>query len=136
MPHPPADRAAILREAAALLDQRATALDAFSSSDGREEARAVRELADVANELRRLADEAQPVQHAPGKAILCPGCRDKGRAVCLADEAQQPAPADADSLATILRIVADWHHGSEGGDVLIEELAQAGFRLPAAEVTP
>ncbi|MFF0588486.1 hypothetical protein ACFYWD_21215 [Streptomyces sp. NPDC003781] len=50
-------RAAALREAIALLDQRASSIDAFASSDFGEEARAVRELTDVANELRRAADE-------------------------------------------------------------------------------
>ncbi|MEU1122156.1 hypothetical protein ABZ371_00850 [Streptomyces sp. NPDC005899] len=59
----PADRVAVLREAASVLDRRATGIDAFSSSDFGEEARAVRELANAANELRRLADEAQ--QPAP-----------------------------------------------------------------------
>ncbi|WP_322501791.1 hypothetical protein TR631_33715 [Streptomyces rochei] len=52
-----ADQAAVLREAAAVLDRRASGIDAFSSSDFGEEARAVRELADAANELRRVADE-------------------------------------------------------------------------------
>jgi hypothetical protein len=52
-------RAAALLEAASLLDQRATGIDAFASSDYGEEARAVRELADAANALRRLAGEAQ-----------------------------------------------------------------------------
>ncbi|NJA56681.1 hypothetical protein [Streptomyces sp. NEAU-H3] len=51
---PPADRAAVLREAADLLDLRASSLDALLGG----EARAVRELAGVANELRRMADEA------------------------------------------------------------------------------
>lgn len=53
----PADRPAVLGEAAAVLDRRASGIDAFSSSDFGEEARAVRELADAARELRRMADE-------------------------------------------------------------------------------
>ncbi|MFA0844391.1 hypothetical protein [Streptomyces rochei] len=43
---------------------------------------------------RRMADEtattetqAHPVQHAPGKAIRCPDCRDKGYTVCLDEPA-------------------------------------------------
>jgi hypothetical protein len=58
----PTDRATALREAAAVLDQRASGIDALSSSDFDEEARAVRELADAANELRRMADEAHPAE--------------------------------------------------------------------------
>src|SRR5690606_5828425 len=43
---PTTDRAAVLREAAALLHQRASSIDALSSSDFGEEARAVGELAE------------------------------------------------------------------------------------------
>jgi hypothetical protein len=47
--------------------------------------------------LRRMAAESapaaapQPVRHAPGKAILCPDCRDKGHSACVG--AEQPAAA-------------------------------------------
>ncbi|MFE7727454.1 hypothetical protein ACFU5D_16865 [Streptomyces anthocyanicus] len=64
-------RAAALREAIALLDQRASSIDAFSSSDFGEEARAVRELTDVANELRRVADETAATET---QARDCPAC--------------------------------------------------------------
>ena len=64
---PPADRAAVLREAAALVDQRASSIDALSSSDFGEEARAVRELAEAAETLRRMADEnpSTPSEQCP-----------------------------------------------------------------------
>jgi hypothetical protein len=42
------------------------------------------------------AGTPRPVQHAPGKAILCPSCRDKGHSVCMAEQAaavQQPEEA-------------------------------------------
>jgi len=52
-----AARAASLQEAAALLHQRASSIDALSSSDFGEEARAVGELAEAAETLRRMADE-------------------------------------------------------------------------------
>jgi hypothetical protein len=58
----PADRATVLREAIAVLDQRASNIDALSSSDFGEEARAVRELAEAANDLRRMAGEAQQTE--------------------------------------------------------------------------
>lgn len=88
------DRAAALREAAAIIDQRASAIDAFSSSDFGEEARAVRELAAVANDFRRMADEAQQ----PDTIGLCGACGDPReghhhgyeRTPHAADEAQQP----------------------------------------------
>jgi hypothetical protein len=35
-----------------------------------------------------------PVQHAPGKAVLCPDCRAKGHTICMPDE--QSAAADTD----------------------------------------
>lgn len=54
-----ADRIAGWRDAAKLLDQRASGIDALSSSDFGEEAYAVRELAAAANELRHMADEAE-----------------------------------------------------------------------------
>jgi hypothetical protein len=60
----PADRAAILRAVVTLLDQRASSLDVLSSSDFGEEARAVRELADVADVLRRMADETPAAETA------------------------------------------------------------------------
>ncbi|MET9909741.1 hypothetical protein ABZZ74_23550 [Streptomyces sp. NPDC006476] len=37
------------------------------------------------------ATTPQPVQHAPGKATLCPDCRAKGHSICVAAES---APAD------------------------------------------
>lgn len=61
-PSPTTNRRAILHEAAALLDQRASGIDALSSSDFGEEARAVRELTRAATELRRLADETPDTQ--------------------------------------------------------------------------
>ena len=79
---PPADRAAVLREAADVLAKSGNA-----------------HHRNTANRLRRLADEAQQqpetrtvqtVEHAPGTAILCPDCCAKGHAVCMAD---QPATA-------------------------------------------
>lgn len=64
------DRAAGLREAADECDQRATAIDALSSSDFDEEARAVRELAAIASKFRHLADEAQqPEEALCGKTV-------------------------------------------------------------------
>jgi hypothetical protein len=48
-------RAEAYRDAAAQLDQRASSLDALSSSDHSEEAYAVRKLADAANALRARA---------------------------------------------------------------------------------
>ncbi|GGQ38379.1 hypothetical protein [Streptomyces mutabilis] len=60
-----ADYAAGLREAIALLDQQASSIDALSSSDFGEEARAVRELADAANKLRRMADETATTETVP-----------------------------------------------------------------------
>jgi hypothetical protein len=109
------DRATVLREAAAMLDQRATGIDAFASSDHGEEARAVRELADAANELRRMAAAPSAVvvrraaDETPGEARpRCPHCQmphDPTPSMNLtcasirasirdrdAAEAQQPAP--------------------------------------------
>ncbi|MBX7464912.1 hypothetical protein K1Y80_02300 [Streptomyces sp. MAG02] len=57
-------RSAGLREAADECDRRATAVDALSSSDFGEEARAARELAAAATEFRRMADEAQQPEEA------------------------------------------------------------------------
>lgn len=54
-----ADRVAGWRDAAKLLDQRASSLDALSSSDFSEEARAIRELAAVACDLRDLIARAE-----------------------------------------------------------------------------
>jgi acyl-CoA reductase-like NAD-dependent aldehyde dehydrogenase len=92
---PTTDRAAVLREAAELLDRRATGIDAFASSDHGEEARAVRELVDAAAELRRMADGAQPEATAEhhtvdGIRYLC----HSGDHYCPpADEAQPAQPA-------------------------------------------
>jgi hypothetical protein len=36
----------------------------------------------------------------------------------------------------VLRIVADWYASSEGRDVLVEDLAAAGYQLPDEERTP
>ncbi|MFE0808178.1 hypothetical protein ACFW34_11930 [Streptomyces sp. NPDC058848] len=36
----------------------------------------------MADETATTETQALPVQHAPGKAIRCPDCRDKGYAVC------------------------------------------------------
>ncbi|MFB7647171.1 hypothetical protein ACFC0S_16965 [Streptomyces sp. NPDC056084] len=60
----PVDRAAVLREAADECDRRVAAVDALSSSDFGEEARAARELAAAATEFRRMADEAQQPEEA------------------------------------------------------------------------
>lgn len=60
--HPPlvaADRIAGWRDAAKFLDQRASGIDALSSSDFGEEAYAVRELAAAANKLRQMATEVE-----------------------------------------------------------------------------
>jgi hypothetical protein len=51
-------------------------------------------------ELRRLAGEAEqpepaePVRHAPGVAVLCPGCRAKSHAICM-DDKGRPVPLAA-----------------------------------------
>ncbi|MFE2047940.1 hypothetical protein ACFXAS_05495 [Streptomyces sp. NPDC059459] len=75
-------RAAALREAIALLDQRASSIDAFSSSDFGEEARAVRELTDVANELRRVADETAATESTADKAARLGMTPEEYRAHC------------------------------------------------------
>ncbi|MFG2763125.1 hypothetical protein [Streptomyces rubiginosohelvolus] len=69
-PPAPADRAAVLREAAEALDQRAAVLKELSSSDYGEESFAARELTEQADRLRRLAGEAAAGAHHPteGKA--------------------------------------------------------------------
>jgi len=54
-----ADRIAGWRDAANLLDQRASSIDALASSGHGEEARAVRELAAAADELRHMAAKAE-----------------------------------------------------------------------------
>lgn len=111
LPEPTGQTAAraAFREAAAVLDRRATGIDAFASSDYGEEARAVRELADAANELRRLADEqpttpgqtaescvhcGMPIQHVTGTLaawwVHLPG----GNTIC------DPARAAASTRAT------------------------------------
>jgi hypothetical protein len=41
--------------------------------------------------LRFELAAAQPARHAPGKAILCPDCAAKGRAVCTDDRETRPA---------------------------------------------
>ena len=41
-------------------------------------------------------------------------------------------PAEV-AAAEVLRIVADWYASSEGRDVLIEDLAAAGYPLPDEE---
>ncbi|MFE1842399.1 hypothetical protein [Streptomyces sp. NPDC059515] len=58
-------RAQAYRDAAAQLDQRASTLDALSSSDYDAEACAVRELADAANALRCRAAEIHPAPEEP-----------------------------------------------------------------------
>lgn len=69
--------------------------------------------AGVGKELRRLADEP-----APGPSRV-------------AGEAPQPeTQAVRDG---VLRVVADWYASSEGRDVLIEDLAAAGYPLPDGE---
>ncbi|MGA4900302.1 hypothetical protein ACPCAJ_21210 [Streptomyces griseoincarnatus] len=70
-PAPTTNRADVLREAAALLDQRASGIDALSSSNFGEEARAVRELARAATELRRLADEPDNTQTTTESCAHC-----------------------------------------------------------------
>lgn len=42
-------------------------------------------------------------------------------------------PPAVPSLEGALRIVADWYASSEGRDVLVEDLAAAGYTLPDAE---
>lgn len=82
-------RAAALREAA---DEAASAARLFPDTE--ECATAIGALEGLAERLRRVADEtaatetqAAPVQHAPGKVIRCPDCRDKGYTVCLDEPA-------------------------------------------------
>jgi hypothetical protein len=85
----PADRAAVLREAAQRLY---TALfPAVYADMGQKAAEGVNR---AVSELRRMADETAttetptvPVQHAPGKVICCADCRAKGYAVCLDEPA-------------------------------------------------
>ncbi|WP_086732880.1 hypothetical protein [Streptomyces glaucescens] len=57
-----ADRAAVLREAAAQLDAAAERQDDLSSSDYDQESYAAFQLRDQATALRRMADEAHPAQ--------------------------------------------------------------------------
>lgn len=64
-PAAPADRATVL------LDQRAAALRALSSSSFSQEEFAARELTEAADRLRRLADEAQPTE---AEAHACDNC--------------------------------------------------------------
>ena len=79
-----ADRAAVLREAADDLAE-------FIALHG-PTSRTVAGWRGAVGFLRRMAAEAQQqpetqvARHAPGKAILCPDCSVKGRAVCTADE--------------------------------------------------
>ncbi|GHB55855.1 hypothetical protein GCM10010331_49650 [Streptomyces xanthochromogenes] len=102
----PVGRSAGLREAANECDRRATAIDALSSSDFGEEARAARELAAAATEVRRMADE-QEAADAYDRAINTPPSAATSEAIRarlksgtaprrlrrMADEAQQPEEA-------------------------------------------
>ncbi|MFF6866704.1 hypothetical protein [Streptomyces ardesiacus] len=58
------------------------------------------ELRRVADETAATATQAVPVQHAPGKAILCPDCRAKGYTVCRNEPAAQACPPGCIACAT------------------------------------
>lgn len=89
----PADRAAVLTEGAQALLALRDRLIPEPDVTGKY----LSGLERGARELRRLAGGAapntgtearQPVRHAPGKVVLCPDCRAKGHAACMADSAQ------------------------------------------------
>ncbi|MBL3664468.1 hypothetical protein JL475_00210 [Streptomyces sp. M2CJ-2] len=133
----PADRAAVLREAIAVLDRRATGIDALSSSDFGEEARAVRELADAANELRRMAAEppaAQP-RHIPDCPPDCP-CR----AVCIG--ARQDGALDTEAQPALAYVggctCAPGPEGQHEGHCgyVPDETPTAACGRPASMATP
>ncbi|MGW0012551.1 hypothetical protein ACWDVX_22750 [Streptomyces tendae] len=81
------DRAAILREEADRID--ATRAD-FPIAVQNGITWATAELRRVADETAATETQAAPVQHAPGKAILCPDCRTKGYIVCQDDPTADP----------------------------------------------
>src|SRR5690606_17324987 len=118
---PPTDRAAVLREAAALLHQRASSIDALSSSDFGEEARAVGELAEAAETLRRMADETatEPPQ---------PSLRERHRAAwhALTPDQQTARLAELDEPAAGAR--------QDGApDDVVTELTEAEFHDAAGK---
>ncbi|MEU0783479.1 hypothetical protein ABZ341_18135 [Streptomyces sp. NPDC006173] len=93
----PADRAAVLREAADALPE--ADLRLVPPMDRKRVANWLRRLADAASGPGDAAGETQqdePVRHAPGKAILCPDCRAKGYTVCMEPRvASQPTEPEA-----------------------------------------
>jgi hypothetical protein len=118
---PPTDRAAVLREASALLHQRASSIDALSSSDFGEEARAVGELAEAAETLRRMADETatEPPQ---------PSLRERHRAAwhALTPDQQTARLAELDEPAAGAR--------QDGApDDVVTELTEAEFHDAAGK---
>lgn len=110
---PPADRAAGLREAIAVLVRRATSLGILASSDYSEEARAVQELLGAVNELRHrlTADSKQPAAPAV-QAVLSPSER-QFLTFALDEAADQMACRDGftdedhAALASLRRLTAD-----------------------------
>lgn len=75
----------------------------------------------------------QAVQHAPGKAILCPDCRAKGYSVCMADE---PHPTEAD-LRHALAVAAKFHSQTAAAPTAYGDGMGRAFCLkcaPAADV--
>ncbi|MGQ4353214.1 hypothetical protein [Streptomyces drozdowiczii] len=77
----------------------------------------------VVAELRRLADEAQQPETEATVADV-PAMQTRMR-----------ADAATHDTTTLLHLIATWHRSSEGPDALIEDLVQAGFRLPAPAPT-
>ncbi|TXS34506.1 hypothetical protein [Streptomyces sp. OR43] len=70
--------------------------------------------------LRRMADEAQQPGAEVGPTV----------ADVQAMQTRMRADAATHDVTTLLGLIAAWHRSSEGGDVLIDDLEQAGFRLP------
>ncbi|MDT0608811.1 hypothetical protein [Streptomyces lancefieldiae] len=107
------DRTAVLREAADAVF--ALEYDVMVGEEGDENMGSMREAWDVGTIhatqlLRRMADQAE---------------------VELRRMADKTAATETQA-AEVLRVVARWAASSEGRDVLVEELADAGYRLPHA----
>ena len=88
---PPADRAAVYREIADRLTTDAHGMQPdWARIYKRDAANKVREWADrLDGEGQQDDTTPRPVQHAPGKAVLCPDCLAKGHAICM-DGEQHP----------------------------------------------